>query len=141
MALLPLCRAVAVFMVHFYDLGKSPFQKLPVLDMKFGKISHSAPVYTIQYPKRCNCCLFLLFNHYLDLPESDNNIVLENTATDDMFFTGTSVGWRFNTPKISIVRPQGCCAILQVIHRWNPVIMYFFTVCFISRKIHSFRNK
>ena len=44
-------------------------------------------------------------------------------------------------PKILIVRPQGCCAILQVIHQWNPLIIYFFTVCFISRKIHSFRNK
>ena len=53
-ALLPLCRAVAVFMVHFYDLGKSPFQKLPVLHMKFGKISHSAPVYTIRNPKLRN---------------------------------------------------------------------------------------
>ena len=45
-ALLPLRRAVAFLMVYFYDLGKSPFQKLPVLDMKFGKISHSAPVNT-----------------------------------------------------------------------------------------------
>ena len=105
-ALLPLCRAVTVFMVHFYDLGKSPFQKLPVLDMKFGKISHSAPVYTIQYPKHRNCCLFLLFNHYLDLPESDNNIVLENTATDDMFFTGMSVGQRFNTKNLDRMAPR-----------------------------------
>ena len=32
-ALLPLCRAVTFLMVYFYDLGKSPFQKLPVLDM------------------------------------------------------------------------------------------------------------
>ena len=132
-ALLPLCRAVAVFMVHFYDLGKSPFQKLPVLDMKFGKISHSAPVYTIRYPKRRNCCLFLLFNHYLDLPELDNNIV--TCSSQEHPLVGDSI------PKISIVWPQGCCAILQVIHRWNPLIMYFFTVCFISRKIHSFRNK
>ena len=45
-------------------------------------------------------------------------------------------------PRISIVWPQGCCTILQVmIHRWNPLIMYFCTVCFISTKIHSFRNK
>ena len=44
-------------------------------------------------------------------------------------------------PKISIVRPQGCCAILHMIHRWNRLIMYFFTIYLFSRILHSFRNK